>query len=502
MIAPLSPVPSGRAKTKQAKDAGRANSSHYWRDRGRRHAQVCSRPEGAATCRSHHQPDDRGARAARPRWHRTCAGPRDHRSRASAARPGRDRTGGSPSCSRRARPAPRRRRRVRRRRSGSSSSRGAITTARGGTARSACAICGESASGSLGCSGLQWENPCTATGSTKRNAANAPRPGHSSTTRRRKKSPTTSATAPPTNANQVTAAGPPWLQAVGEVARPEELQRNSRRESSRQDENRAREEREPAGERERERDEAGRAPRLRERDQVREVGEQRRHEHQRQDRDGPAEHERAPPAAGGEGRERDERERRDRDRAAAADEPGREPVSGAPTRPGARRRSGRARSTRCRARVVRERLVDERPQPEDDQPRRYAGTPRARSPRHATLRTARPRTRRAGSARTARRSRGRARAPRTQRRARGDRPASRLDVGEEERDRGRHEELPRRGRRQRERACTSRRGRPRGSTGRAAPQAPRTLLLPSRTPRLPPPRRRGRRAARGATPRG
>ena len=38
----------------QAKDAGRPHTRRYVADRGRRHATVCSRTKGAATCRSGH----------------------------------------------------------------------------------------------------------------------------------------------------------------------------------------------------------------------------------------------------------------------------------------------------------------------------------------------------------------------------------------------------------------------------------------------------------------
>ena len=54
VVAPVNPVPYGRAKTKQAKDAGRADSDDYRLDRGRRIAKVCSRPEGAEIYRSDH----------------------------------------------------------------------------------------------------------------------------------------------------------------------------------------------------------------------------------------------------------------------------------------------------------------------------------------------------------------------------------------------------------------------------------------------------------------
>ncbi len=54
VVAPVSPVPFGRAKTEQAKDAGSAHTRRYGRDRGRGHATVCSRTKGAATCRSDH----------------------------------------------------------------------------------------------------------------------------------------------------------------------------------------------------------------------------------------------------------------------------------------------------------------------------------------------------------------------------------------------------------------------------------------------------------------
>ena len=119
------------------------------------------------------------------------------------------------------------------------------------------------------------------------------------------------------------------LEPVGELARIDELQRDPARERGGQDEaaQQRAEHGEATREGERERPEAGCTARLRDRDEVGEEDEERRHEQHRRDGERAAEHVRRPAAPQREPGERDEEERRHRDRAGPAEDLGREPVA-------------------------------------------------------------------------------------------------------------------------------------------------------------------------------
>src|SRR4051812_12866510 len=150
-----------------------------------------------------------------------------------------------------------------------------MITDRGGTRWSSSTSCGASACGSVGVLGLQFEKPWIATGRTNRAVAIAPSTWRSSGGSGRKTRPSTSAAAHgarggggggeagPDPAPRRAAAGgdprprrrPAVTQPVGEVARPEPLQREPGRERQRHEDDPPHQDREASRERERERDE-------------------------------------------------------------------------------------------------------------------------------------------------------------------------------------------------------------------------------------------------------
>ena len=228
--------------------------------------------------------DDRGGRRGSPRSRRSAWRHADRSSAPSGGLRARGRTGRSPSCSRRGRPARRRCRPARSRRRDSSTSSGARTIAPFGTfVRRLWTSRGESARGSVFGSGLQCARPCTKTGSTNAQTAARPSVWCSRSGGRRSARKTTSETAPPTTAIHVASAGPAVAQAVVEVAGPERCTTIPATSASGTTSLPPGDQRRDAREGERERDEAGQPARLRQRHRVREVHEEPRDERQQQD---------------------------------------------------------------------------------------------------------------------------------------------------------------------------------------------------------------------------
>ncbi len=117
-------------------------------------------------------------------------------------------------------------------------------------------------------------------------------------------------------------------QHVVEVARVDDLEEHPGTERERDQERpgEPHEHSHASGEREREREEPGCPPRLRDRDEVGEGGEEERHQHHREHRERPTDDVRSPAAARGEAGHRDEEQRRDRDGAGAREDLGGEVV--------------------------------------------------------------------------------------------------------------------------------------------------------------------------------
>ena len=232
-----------------------------------------------------------------------------------------------PSCSRRARAAPRRRRPARRRGSRSSSGGEAITTEPFGSRFSCASSAGGSAFGSVGLSGAPVREAVRRRPGARRGARRARRARTARAAGRgRRSSPSDERGGAAEEREPGHRRRPAVAEPVGEVARPAALQQDPRdagRAAARATS--AASSASPPAKANGERHEPGGPPRLGERDRVREADEELGNEHQREDRDRTAEHERAPAAPRGEPRQRDERERGDRDRAGPARHLGGEP---------------------------------------------------------------------------------------------------------------------------------------------------------------------------------
>ena len=269
------------------------------------------------------------------------------------------------------RPAARRRRPARPRRPDSWLAAAPARSHLSAPASAGCArAAGERASVSVATRGLQCQTPCAATGRTNASMAAAPSRWDSPAGRAGRRSRPTSAAAPPNERDPGCERRTAVAEAVLEVARPERLEHDPADEGGGEHEHRAREQCKRSGESERQRREARRAPRLRQRDRIREVNEDH----------GTSSSTRTtsvPPSANATQR-RGQRERRHRQRARA---PRRQP-----RRCGRHLRSQpvvvlvrhdelvcvlpeRAGALAC-ARIVGVRLVDDRPQPEQREPDR------------------------------------------------------------------------------------------------------------------------------------